>query len=464
MAASSIASPVAQLVPVAAYRKASASAASRDSHWLCPTLSLPQCLGALGGQSAFLSGPILSRKGESQRQCFSRGLQVRCAKAATSGNVAEDIKQHTRLHDLYNQQGQSPWLDNLTRDDLQDGKLQEWVDKGIRGVTDNPSIFEKAVMHSDRYDGQYRELIAAGKTVEQSYWELQITDINDALEVLWPVYAASHGEDGYISIEVSPEVALDTQRTIDSARYLHGRINKPNLMIKIPATKEGVPAIQRMIAEGRNVNVTLIFSLTRYEAVIDAYLAGLEEAAEQLSAEKVAAISSVASFFVSRVDTEVDKRLDAIGTPEAQALKGKAAVAQAKLAYELAQNKFSGPRWQGLATRASAKMQRPLWASTGTKNAAYPDTLYVDQLIGPATVNTMPEKTIQAFMDHGSVARTVDQELDDAHATMRKLKEIGIDMEDVATTLEKAGLDSFGQSFSSLMDSLTKKSEQLTPA
>jgi transaldolase len=303
-------------------------------------------------------------------------------------------------------------------------------------VTDNPSIFEKAVLHSDRYDDQYTQLIQAGKTVEQSYWELQIQDINDALEILWPVYASSHGEDGFVSIEVSPDVALDTQRTMDSARYLHERINKPNVMIKIPATKEGVPAIKQMIAEGRNVNVTLIFSLKRYDEVIEAYLAGLEEAAETLSPNAIHAISSVASFFISRVDTEVDKRLDAIGSPEAQQLKGKAAVAQAKLAYELAQKKFSGPRWQSLTNRAGAKMQRPLWASTGTKNPDYPDTLYVEQVIGPSTVNTMPEKTIHAFMDHGTVARTVDQDLAEAHAVLQKLKEIGIDMEDVAETLE----------------------------
>ena len=305
----------------------------------------------------------------------------------------------TKLRRLYDVQGQSPWLDNLTRTYLRDGTLARFVDDGIRGVTANPTIFARAIEGSDAYDQQFASLTAGGTNVESAYWELVIDDVRQALELLRPTFNGSAGTDGFVSIEVAPELARDTQGTITAARDLHTRIDEPNLFVKIPATAEGIPAIRTMTAEGRNINVTLIFSLSRYGEVIGAYRSGLEEYAG--AGGDVGGVHSVASFFVSRVDTEVDQRLEAIGTDEALELRGQAAVAQAKLAYRLFTERFSGPRWQRLA-RLGAHLQRPLWASTSTKNPTYPDTLYVDQLIGPNTVNTLPEPTIAAFEDHGT--------------------------------------------------------------
>ncbi|MDQ1396246.1 MAG: transaldolase [Acidimicrobiaceae bacterium] len=364
----------------------------------------------------------------------------------------------TRLHELFDEQGQSPWLDNLKRGYLKDGQLQRLVDEGIRGVTSNPTIFQKAISGSADYDDQFREL-ATATTVENSYWEMVIQDITDALGVLRPVYDSSGGADGFVSLEVAPSLATDTRGTADAARSLHERIALPNLMVKIPATKEGVPAIQAMIAEGRNINITLIFSLTRYADVIEAYIAGLEQL-DKASGD-LANVHSVASFFVSRVDTEVDRRLDAIGTDEAKAARGKAAVAQAKLAYQLFQEKFSGPRWEALAKKGAHK-QRPLWASTSTKNKAYSDLLYVNSLIGPDSVNTLPDPTIEAFVDHGVVARTVDQDVDQAERDFEELDRLGIDVEDVARTLEEEGVSSFAKSFDELVQALTDKANELT--
>jgi transaldolase len=281
----------------------------------------------------------------------------------------------TKLQRLYHEQGQSPWLDNLTRAYLRDGTLGRLVADGIRGVTANPTIFAKAIEGSDAYDEQFATCIAQGRPVTDAYWDLVVDDISDALGVLRPTFDASAGTDGFVSIEVAPELARDTDATIAAARQLHQRIAQPNLFVKIPATGEGVPAIQAMTAEGRSINVTLIFSLARYAEVIEAYLAGLETLAE--GGGDLASVRSVASFFVSRVDTEVDRRLQAIGTPEVLALQGKAAVAQARLAYRLFRDRFGGPRWAALAARG-ARPQRPLWASTSTKNPAYPDTVYVD--------------------------------------------------------------------------------------
>jgi transaldolase len=257
---------------------------------------------------------------------------------------------------------------------------------------------------------------------------------------------------------VAPELARDTDATIAAARHLHQRIDQPNLFVKIPATGEGVPAIQAMIAEGRSINITLIFSLARYAEVIDAYLAGLETLAE--GGRDLASVHSVASFFVSRVDTEVDRRLDATGTSDALTLTGQAAVAQAKLAYRLFRDRFSGPRWEALAARG-ARVQRPLWASTSTKNPSYPDTLYVDSLIGPDTVNTLPEATIAAFEDHGTLARTIDTGVDDAEAMMDTLAEVGVDIDDVGRTLENQGVASFHQSFAHVLQALEHKARQL---
>jgi transaldolase len=364
----------------------------------------------------------------------------------------------TKLQRLYHEQGQSPWLDNLTRAYLRDGTLGRLVADGIRGVTANPTIFAKAIEGSDAYDEQFATCIAQGRPVTDAYWDLVVDDISDALGVLRPTFDASAGTDGFVSIEVAPELARDTDATIAAARQLHQRIAQPNLFVKIPATGEGVPAIQAMTAEGRSINVTLIFSLARYAEVIEAYLAGLETLAE--GGGDLASVRSVASFFVSRVDTEVDRRLEAVGTPAALALRGKAALAQAKLAYRLFGDRFSGQRWERLAARG-ARVQRPLWASTSTKNPSYPDTLYVDSLIGPDTVNTLPEPTIAAFEDHGTLARSIDRGVDDASAVMRALAEVGVDMDDVGRTLEDQGVVSFHQSFDHVLQVLETKARQL---
>jgi transaldolase len=364
----------------------------------------------------------------------------------------------TRLHQLHDRYGQSPWLDNLTRVYLRDGTLGRLVADGVRGVTANPTIFAKAIEGSDAYDEQFAAGIAQGRPVTDAYWDLVTDDIVDALGVLGPTFDASSGTDGFVSVEVAPELARDTEATMAAARQLHERIAQPNLLVKIPATGEGVPAIEAMIAEGRSINVTLIFSLARYAEVIEAYLAGLETLAE--GGGDLASVRSVASFFVSRVDTEVDRRLEAVGTPAALALRGEAALAQAKLAYRLFRDRFAGERWERLAARG-AQPQRPLWASTSTKNPAYPDTLYVDSLIGPDTVTTLPEATIAAFEDHGILARSIDRGVDDAGAVMDRLAEVGVDMDDVGRTLEDQGVASFHQSFAHVLQALESKARQL---
>jgi transaldolase len=360
----------------------------------------------------------------------------------------------TKLHDLFRQIGQSPWLDNLKRDYLVSGELEQMVADGIRGVTSNPTIFQKAISAGTAYDDQFTQLVEV-HSVEDAYWELVIKDIRDALGVLRPVYDEERN-DGFVSIEVSPAIANDTDASIKAAAFLHERIDEPNLFVKIPATAAGIPAIQEMISRGKSINITLIFSLSRYEAVIDAYLDGLEALDGDLSA-----VHSVASFFVSRVDTEVDRRLEAIGSDEALALRGKAAVAQAKLAYKLFQAKFSGDRWEALKARG-AKVQRPLWASTSTKNPDYPDLLYVDTLIGPDTVNTLPDATIAAFVDHGTLARTVDADVDEAQRDLERIEALGISMEDVANTLEEEGVAAFVKSYDELIQALTDKANALT--
>jgi transaldolase len=361
----------------------------------------------------------------------------------------------TKLHDLFQQQGQSPWLDNLRRDWIQDGTLQGWIDKGVRGVTSNPSIFQKAMMSGDAYDAQFGELVGAGKTVDEAYWSMVDTDIRDALGLLRPVYDESGGNDGFVSLEVAPDLARDTDATTKAAREFHESIAQPNLMIKIPGTAEGLPSIRQMHAEGRNINVTLIFGLPRYQEVVEAYVAGLEAFDGDL-----AQVNGVASFFISRVDTEIDKRLEAIGSSEALLLRGKAAVAQGKLAYELFRETFSGERWASLAAKG-AKVQRPLWASTSTKNPAYPKTLYVDTLIGPDTVNTMPEGVLDEFQAIGTVARTVDDGLAEAHEVFDRLAKVGVDMDDVARVLEDEGVASFSKAFDDLSADLEGKAAKL---
>lgn len=359
------------------------------------------------------------------------------------------------LRRLHAEQGQSPWIDNLRRGYLTSGQLQELVDRGVRGLTSNPTIFQKAIQGSSEYDAQFAVLAGKGFGVEEIYWELVLDDIAGALKVFRPLYDESKGCDGFVSVEVDPGLAADGEATLAAARALDARIDAPNVMIKIPATREGLPAIRTMIAEGRNVNVTLIFSLDRYDDVIEAYIAGLEDRLVAGHSD-LSTVNSVASFFISRVDSEVDDRLSGLSDPNALALRGRAAVAQGHLAYGLFLERFSGPRWERLLT-AGAKVQRPLWASTSTKNPSYPDTLYVDTLIGPDTVNTLPDQTLEAFDDHGTIGRTVDASLAEARATWGRLASAGIDLADVAAKLEADGIASFQKSFVELLDALRVK-------
>lgn len=363
-----------------------------------------------------------------------------------------------RLLDLHHSCGQSPWLDNLQRGYLASGRLIDLVERGVRGLTSNPTIFQKAIEGSADYDEQFAAEITRGTSVRDAYWELVLADILGALDVFNPMFHASGGSDGFVSVEVDPSLARDTRGTIEAARSLHDRINRPNVMIKIPATTEGLPAIRRMIAEGRSVNVTLIFSIERYLQVADAYIGGLEDAAEH--GIDVSRVSSVASFFISRVDSEVDSRLTALGRPE---ICGRAAVSQAVLVYDEFCRLFDqtrSARWSALASRG-ASPQRPLWASTSTKNPDYPDTMYVDQLIGPLTVNTLPEATLDAFEDHGTVRRTIDSDLGAARETWAALAHAGIDMGEVATKLENEGVASFIKSFEDLIGTLEAKARVL---
>jgi transaldolase len=369
----------------------------------------------------------------------------------------------TRLHDLFTEGGQSPWIDNLSRDSIRSGRLSNLVDQGIRGVTSNPTIFQKAMAGTQAYDADFARLIDGG-SVEQAFWEMAIADVSSALEIFHPLYKESRGGDGFVSLEVSPRLAYDTEATVREARGFHEKIAMPNLLVKIPATQPGIAAIRQMISEGRNINVTLIFSLSRYEAVIEAYLSGLE--AYAAGGGDLSRVHSVASFFVSRTDTEVDRRLEKLASDGAlsagrlEALRGKAAVAQAKLAYQVFQKRFAGERWEALAAKG-AHLQRPLWASTSTKNPAYPDLLYVDNLVGPATVNTMPDHTIEAFLDHGKVERSVDKGLDAARAELEALAEVGIDMAEVSAKLEEEGVAAFAKSYEELLQALHDKALEM---
>ncbi|MHB1552839.1 MAG: transaldolase [Acidimicrobiales bacterium] len=370
----------------------------------------------------------------------------------------------TKLHDLYEQQGQSPWLDDLHREWLTSGHLADRVRQGVRGVTSNPTILAKAIEATDVYDEQFRALMRS-MSVDDAYWELVIDDIERALDVLRPVHQSSEGADGFVSLEVAPSLANDTDGSIAAVRSLHERIDRSNLLVKVPGTLAGLPAIRTLFSEGRSINVTLIFSIERYDQVMEAYLSGLEAYAERAS--DLSSVHSVASFFVSRVDTEADRRLEALagggdgtGDPEILGLRGKAAVAQAQLAYEHFVKTFEGPRWTALEAKG-ARVQRPLWASTSTKNPAYSDLLYVDSLIGPDTVNTMPEPTLDALLDHGTIARSVDTDVAHAHQVLDDLARVGVDMDDVTAVLEEQGVSAFAKSFDELLQTLTDKANAL---
>jgi transaldolase len=351
-------------------------------------------------------------------------------------------------------QGVSVWLDDISRDRLNSGNLAGLVrDFHVRGVTSNPTIFQHAMAHGTAYDAQIAELALRGVSVEEAYRMLTTYDIRWGCDVLRSVYEESGGVDGRVSIEVDPRVAKNTAKTIAEARALWWLVDRPNLFIKIPATIEGLPAITACLAEGISVNVTLIFSLERYGQVIDAFMAGLEAASEA----SLSQLASVASFFVSRVDTEVDKRLNALGTSEAKELRGKAAIANARLAYDLFEQRHDTDRWTALAAR-SARVQRPLWASTGTKDPAYKDTMYVDNLVAPHTVNTMPEPTIQSVADHGTVTgNVISGTYDEARDHFIELEKLGISYDDVVRVLEDEGVSKFTVSGHEVLTTLAKQ-------
>jgi transaldolase len=355
--------------------------------------------------------------------------------------------------------GQSVWIDYLSRDLVHQGGLQGMMDaNAVTGVTSNPTIFQKAVSQGTAYDAQLREL-AGEKDAKEVFLALAKRDIQDACDVLRPVWEKTKGVDGYVSMEVDPTLAWDTEATFAEAMRIHQEFDRPNLLVKIPATMAGLPAIEDMIAHGRSINITLIFSLERYAAVVEAYLRGLERLIA--GGGDPTRVSSVASFFVSRVDTETDRRLEEIGAPDK--LRGKLGIANAKLAYEHFQRTFAGERWNYLAGKG-ARTQRCLWASTSTKNPAYRDVMYVEGLIGPDTVNTMPEETIEAFQDHGEVEETLAKGVGKAHQLLADLEQAGVDYDDVVATLEDEGVEKFSDSFAELLDGIRAKRGDLVGA
>jgi len=365
----------------------------------------------------------------------------------------------SRLHRLADY-GQSVWIDFLSRDMLRSGELERRMrDDAVVGVTSNPTIFQKAISSGAAYDEQLREVLEEERDPKEIFLRLAIKDVEDALDLLRPVWDEGGGQDGYVSLEVDPTLASDTAGTIEEAQRLHEAINRPNLFVKIPATKAGLPAIEEMIARGRSINVTLIFSLERYAEVAEAYIRGLERLVDAGGDPRT--VASVASFFVSRVDTETDRRLDEIGGHDE--LKGKLAIANAKVAYPRYKEIFAGDRWEALATKG-ATTQRCLWASTSTKNPAYRDVMYVEELIGPKTVNTMPEETIEAFQDHGEVAPTLEQGIDEANRVFEQIQQAGVDYADVTDTLEREGVEKFADSFAELLEGIRAKSGELAAA
>jgi transaldolase len=359
-------------------------------------------------------------------------------------------------------EGVAIWLDDLSRKRITSGNLAELIDSShVVGVTTNPSIFQKAISSGEGYKQQIADLGSRRVTVEEAIRMITTADVRDAADVLRPVYDSTGGQDGRVSIEVDPRMAHNKVATVAEAKQLAWLVDRPNTFIKIPATKAGLPAITEVIGRGISVNVTLIFSLQRYREVMDAYLSGLEKAKE--SGLDLAQIRSVASFFVSRVDTEIDKRLEKIGTDEAKALKGKAALANARLAYQAYEEVFSSDRWAALENHGAHK-QRPLWASTGVKDPAYPDTMYVTELVAPGTVNTMPEATLEATADHGEVTGdTIRGTYEQAKADLDALAAVGVDYDDVVQLLEDEGVKKFEQAWTELLDSTAAELERLAP-
>ena len=368
------------------------------------------------------------------------------------------------LHDV----GQSIWLDSIDRRMLHDGELERRIrEDALTGMTSNPTIFQKALASSNAYDEQIVAAEEDGLTSWELFELLETTDVRDACDRFAGVYSSTRGADGYVSIEISPGVSHNAEAAVEEARRLWKTVDRPNVMVKVPGTPEGAIAVRRLIAEGINVNITLLFAIEAHERVIEAYMAGLEDRVK--ARQPIDGLASVASFFVSRVDSEIDKRLDALiakaqpaEKERLQMLKGRAAIANAKLAYKLFRQKFAGPRWEALA-KQGARVQRPLWASTSTKNPAYRDVMYVEELIGPDTVDTMPPATIEAFKDHGVVARTVDKKVAVAEAVLKEIEAVGISIREVTEKLLDEGIASFQKSFDELIAGLEAKIGSLAP-
>jgi transaldolase len=365
----------------------------------------------------------------------------------------------SRLHEL-SELGQSVWIDSLSREWLRTGELTRMMEEdAVVGVTSNPTIFQKAMAEGDWYDDQLREVLADEDDAKEIFLRLAFDDIAEACDLMRSAWDQARGLKGYVSLEVDPHLAHETDATIEEAQRFHDTVDRPNLYVKIPATKAGLPAIEEMTARGKSINVTLIFSLQRYAEVAEAYIRGLERLVE--SGGDPTPVASVASFFVSRVDTEADKRLDALDGQDH--LKGRLAIANAKLAYERFKEIFSGPRWEALAAKG-ATPQWCLWASTSTKNPEYRDVMYIEELIGPDTVNTMPKETTEAFQDHGVVRLTLEEGLDEARQLLEELAQAGIDYDDVTRVLEEEGVEKFADSFDELLEGIAAKRGQLVSA
>lgn len=363
----------------------------------------------------------------------------------------------TKLHTLADV-GQSIWLDYVHRSLIKSGGLQTYVSKGLRGVTSNPSLFEKAIADSNEYDEQIQKLAMQGKSAEEIYEELTVEDARMAADVLRSVFDETDGTDGFFSLEVNPHLAHDRQGTVNEAIRLFARVDRPNVMIKVPATQEGAEAFQELIEEGININVTLMFSMVQYDQIAEAYITAMENRAAKVYQLKQ--IASVASIFVSRLDSKVDKMLDAFVTPKAETLKGTIGIANAKMIYLRYKEYFQSERWQRLAEKG-ARVQRVLYGSTGTKNPAYPDVMYVENLIGPNTVNTVPPKTLEEFIDHGTVALTLESELEEAQSQLNALPELGINLSDVTQELLDEGIENFAKPYDSLIKTITEKKAAL---
>jgi len=365
--------------------------------------------------------------------------------------------QKTKMHDL-KEFGQSIWLDYIRRSFLEDGGLKEYVEKGLGGVTSNPSLFDSAISEGEEYDPAVAELSTAGKTTREIYEALVVEDIKHACDILQTVYEESEGNDGFVSLEVSPHLAHDTQGTIQEVKKYSKLVDKPNLMVKVPATPEGMPAIEALTAEGYNINITLMFSIDQYNQVANAYMSGLETLAKR--GGDLTDVHSVASIFVSRLDVKIDRIFDSMENPLAQDLKGKIGIANAKMIYQNYLETFSSSRWETLADQG-ARIQRVLYGSTSTKNPAYSDTLYPDNLIGKNTVNTLPPETLEAFLDHGKVAETLTEDVDKAQEKLGQLSTLGIKLDNLTKELLDEGVIKFANSFDELMLSIANKKASL---